>query len=224
MMLGERIIAGSSRAEEQVYCLSLNLKEKFQKLPLASGGHGVSGMTDGERRSLPPEGDEVSATEATHHEPESDEMFRRPPEHGETSRIVQSTDSWGAYEDASFGIFVDGVAVSFAEQFLVGVFGPKGFAFMCVCCGKVDDFMSNSCGHPVCPACEMTLDLPAEAAKAWRTQNDYSSPLEEAPYHGMSSGVVSSDSPESVSGQIRSEFEISRLFESVPFIRMYTLL
>ena len=47
---------------------------------------------EGEHRALPPEGREPSATEAIHHEPEGDELYRMLPVHGE-SRIVQSSDS-----------------------------------------------------------------------------------------------------------------------------------
>ena len=123
----------------------------------SNGGHGgvepaltALETRDGQHR---PE-DDLSPT--VHFTPQpsvpSEVLFHTPPDPRD-GRIVQSADSWarpprGVYKDAA--VFVDVVLSAVTDPFCVGVVGPKDSHFMCVCCGKIDDFMSSSRGYPVC--------------------------------------------------------------------------
>ncbi len=176
-------------------------------------------MTRAERsEELHRENPELSATvpfspEAT---PPISSLFHMPPEQADI-RIVQSTNSWvraprGDYKDAA--VFVDGIAVKCSDPFLCGTFGPLGYQFMCVFCGHVGNFMSNSNGFPCCSRCFLSAEKNAQVIKPWRLQSHFTSPLEEASYYGMSSCLTGVDTPEGVVEQVRKvrkEFDISPL-------------
>ena len=141
------------------------------------------------------------------------ELFQLPPEPHDTRVVQQDVDTWArpSRDYMHAAVFVDGKVFSLSESFKVGVLGPKGVGSICVACGEAEPPMFSSCGYPFCHECFVKGDLDAQALLSWRTQVCDCQLLEEAPFFGMSSGMVVGNTPEEVVDQVKCEFEISPL-------------